>query len=94
MRLTKSLTATTPWVTRVSVVVQVSWTSQVVPRTVAALYGPVVRNLPLPLPQSLRDFGFFWAALAALFGLRAAGQLLAQPQLDEPADLVDVKRPS
>ena len=89
MRLAKSLTATTPWVTRVRVVVQVSWTSQVVPRTVAALYWPLVRNLPLPLPQSLRDFGFFWAALAVL--LRAFGQPVSfslSAQLDEAADLV------
>ena len=33
------------------------------PRTVAALYLPTVRNAPLPSPHSLRDFGFFAAAL-------------------------------
>ena len=35
--VTKSSTCTTPCATRVSVVVQVSWTSHFVPRTVAAL---------------------------------------------------------
>ena len=34
------------------------------PRTVAALYLPLVRNLPLPSPQSLRVLGFLAAALA------------------------------
>ena len=42
----------------------VSCTSHVVPRTVAALYAPVVRNLPLPEPHSLRFFGLRCAALA------------------------------
>ena len=54
--LTLSRTVTTPSVTRVSVLVQVSCTSHVVPRTVAALYLPAVRNAPLPLPHSLRVF--------------------------------------
>src|SRR5215475_11631107 len=62
--LTKSLTDTTPLVTRVSVVVQVSCTSHVVPRTVAALYWPRVRKEPEPLPHSLRDFGFLADASA------------------------------
>ena len=56
---------TTPLLTRVSVVVQVSCVSHFVPRTVAALYWPRVRNDPLPSPHSLRDF-FFLAAAAAL----------------------------
>ena len=38
------------------------------PRTVAALYLPLVRNLPLPSPHSLRVLGFFGAARAALDG--------------------------
>ena len=65
LRLALSRTETTPCVTRTSVVVQVSWTSHFVPRTVAAAYEPLVRNLPLPSPHSLRDFGLrFWAARA------------------------------
>ena len=48
---------------------QRSSTSQIVPRTVAALYLPFVRNLPLPLPHSFPStaFGpfFFFVASAA-----------------------------
>ena len=51
---TWSKTDTTPLVTLVSVPEQESWTSQVVPRTVAALYWPRVRKEPEPLPHSLR----------------------------------------
>ncbi len=65
--LTSSRTLTTPCVTLVIVLVQVSVTSHLVPRTVAALYWPRVRNLPLPSPQSLRVFGFLAAALALPF---------------------------
>ena len=43
---------TVPRVTFVNVPSQRSSTSQIVPRTVAALYLPSVRNLPLPLPHS------------------------------------------
>jgi hypothetical protein len=37
----------------VSVPSQRSWVSQIVPRTVAALYLPLVRKRPLPFPHSL-----------------------------------------
>ncbi len=36
------------------------------PRTVAELYWPLVRNLPLPLPHSRRFFAFAAAVLARL----------------------------
>jgi hypothetical protein len=49
----KSRTRTVPRVTFVSVPSQRSWTSQIVPRTVAELYLPLVRKRPLPLPHSL-----------------------------------------
>ena len=52
----------------VSVLVHVSCTSHWVPRTVAALYLPEVRNAPLPEPQSLRVLTFLPAALFALYG--------------------------
>src|SRR5262249_8214893 len=65
-------TLTTPWVTRVSVPEQLSWTNHLVPRMVAALYLPVVRNEPLPVPQSLRVFGFLAAAWADLLRGQAA----------------------
>src|ERR1700754_1169720 len=64
--LTRSWTVTTPLLTRVSVLVHVSCVSHFVPRTVAALYWPRVRNEPLPSPHSLRVF-FFFAAAEALF---------------------------
>src|SRR3954447_13707254 len=64
--LTLSRTLTTPWVTRVSVVVHVSSVSQVVPRIVAALYRPFVWNAPLPLPHSRRFFFFLTADACAL----------------------------
>ena len=35
-----------------------SVTSHFVPRTVAALYFPLVRNAPFPSPHNLRDFFF------------------------------------
>jgi hypothetical protein len=60
--LTKSRTATLPRATRVSVLVQRSSTSHFVPRTVAELYWPFVRNRPLPSPHSRRFLGFFFAA--------------------------------
>ncbi len=66
LRLTLSRTLTTPSVTLVSVPAHVSWTSHLVPRIVAALYLPVVRKLPLPLPQSLRVLGFLADARALL----------------------------
>jgi hypothetical protein len=61
---TLSRTETTPVATFVSVPAQLSCTSHFVPRIVAALYWPRVRNWPLPSPQSLRVFGFFAAAFA------------------------------
>src|SRR4051812_35813525 len=67
LRLTLSRTLTTPFLTCVSVPAQLSCTSQRVPRTVAALYWPRVRNEPEPSPQSLRVFGFFLAAACAVF---------------------------
>src|SRR5690349_6435256 len=77
LRRTLSRTDTMPFFTRVSVPAQESWTSHWVPRTVAALYWPRVRNDPEPLPHSLRDFGFFLAAACAelcfFFGHFASG---------------------
>jgi hypothetical protein len=64
LRFTLSGTETTPLVTFVSVPAQESWTSHFVPRTVAALYCPRVRNEPDPSPHSFRVFGFFAAARA------------------------------
>src|SRR4051812_6054076 len=63
----RSRTWTVPRVTLVNVPSQRSSTSQMVPRTVAALYLPSVRNLPLPLPHSLprTDFGPFFFFLAS-----------------------------
>src|SRR5690242_10231015 len=61
---TRSVTATSPWATRVSVPAHVSCTSHCVPRTVAALYWPDVRKLPWPLPHSRRDLTFFFLAAA------------------------------
>src|SRR5512132_321878 len=64
-----SRTLTTPRLTLVSVPSHSSCTSQIVPRTVAELYLPLVLNLPFPLPQSLprTDFGpfFFFAETSA-----------------------------
>src|SRR4051812_43771748 len=62
LRRTLSRTLTTPLVTRVSVPAHESWTSHFVPRTVAALYWPRVRNAPLPSPHSRRVLGFLAAA--------------------------------
>src|SRR6185503_1270368 len=45
------VTRTLPRITRVSVPLQRSSTSHLVPRTVAALFLPLVRNRPLPSPQ-------------------------------------------
>ena len=75
------------------VVVQVSVTSHLVPRTVAALYWPRVRNLPLPSPQSLRVFGFLAAALALL----AFGQPVSfsdSVSVVIPPDWLSLKMPS
>ena len=54
----------------VSVDVQRSWTSHLVPTTVAALCLPFVRNRPLPLPHRRRFFFFFAAAFACLLALQ------------------------
>src|SRR4051794_40241589 len=64
----RSRTWTVPRVTLVNVPSQRSSTSQIVPRTVAALYLPSVRNLPLPLPHSLprTDFGPFFFVAASV----------------------------
>jgi hypothetical protein len=60
----KSRTFTTPRKTLVRVPLQRSSTNHLVPTTVAALRLPLVRNLPLPSPQSRRFFFFLAAALA------------------------------
>src|SRR3954454_14428215 len=67
LRLTLSRTDTAPLDTFVSVPEHESCTSHFVPRTVAELYWPRVRNEPDPSPHSLRDFGFLAAALALPF---------------------------
>src|SRR3979409_33712 len=64
----RSRTLTVPRLTVVSVPSQRSVVSQIVPRTVAELYLPFVRNLPLPLPHSLPSTAcgpFFLVAGAA-----------------------------
>ena len=71
-----ALTETLPCLTVVRVPAQESSTSQRVPRTVAALYLPVVRKAPLPSPHSLRFFAFLAAALARpFFGHAASGSV-------------------
>jgi hypothetical protein len=69
LRRLKSRTLTVPRFTVVNVPSQRSWVNQIVPRTVAELYLPLVRNLPLPLPHSppSTDFAprFFFLAAAA-----------------------------
>ena len=72
---TLSRTVTAPWVTRVSVPEHESCTSHLVPRTVAALYLPEVRNLPLPSPHSLRVLGLAAAELAFLHGASVSTSL-------------------
>jgi len=74
LRRLKSRTSTDPCVTRVIVPRHVSVTTHLVPRTVAELNLPVVRNAPLPSPHSLRVFFFAAAAPAELlaFGHRAS----------------------
>src|SRR4051794_3672558 len=52
--LAKSRTTTVPLFTVVVVVLQVSFWTHVVPRTVAELLRPRVRNRPFPLPKSVR----------------------------------------
>src|SRR5215216_617092 len=54
LRRLKSRTRTFPRLTRVSVPLQRSSTSHLVPTTVAALCLPLVRNRPLPSPHSRR----------------------------------------
>src|ERR1044072_1067452 len=62
--LTKSRPLTLPPATLVSVDVQRSSTSHLVPTTVAALCLPLVVKRPLPSPHRRRFFFFFAAALA------------------------------
>src|SRR3954471_9420851 len=88
--LTLSRTDTTPVATLVSVPAQESCTSHFVPRTVAALYWPRVRNEPEPSPHSLRVFGFFFAACAPRHG--ASGSLSVRSVV--PPDCVTLKMPS
>ena len=90
----KSRTETRPRTTRVSVLVQRSSTSHLVPTTVAALCLPFVRNLPLPSPHSRRFF-FFAAAIA----LPAFGQLSFSVSVSvvvgrRPFDCLNLKMPS
>ena len=54
-----------PLFTYVSVPSQRSSVNQFVPRTVAALYRPFVRNLPLPLPHRWRTLFFFGGGVVA-----------------------------
>ena len=88
---TLSSTSTPPTFTVVSCRRHVSSTSHRVPRTVAALYLPAVRNAPLPSPQSLRFLGFFCAAEAP--ALRAV-ELLGQREVVMPLDCVTLNNPS
>src|SRR5215216_926411 len=64
LRRLKSRTRTFPRLTRVSVPLQRSSTSHLVPTTVAALRLPFVRNRPLPSPHSRRLRFLLDAALA------------------------------
>src|ERR1044072_1146131 len=64
--LTKSRTLTLPRATFVSVDVQRSSTSHLVPTTVAALRLPLVWKRPLPSPHSRRFLTFFFLAIDAL----------------------------
>ena len=89
-----SRTVTTPSVTRVSVLVQVSCTSHVVPRTVAALYLPAVRNAPLPLPHSLRVLTFLAAALALPEGFLQPVSGSVRVSTVTPPARVSLKMPS
>ena len=67
---------------------QESCTSHLVPRTVAALYCPRVRNEPEPSPHSLRVFGFFLAAARAASARR---QRLVERQVGDAAGLRDLE---
>src|SRR3954465_2139019 len=71
---TLSRTATTPRGTLVSVPAHESWTSHLVPRTVAALYWPRVRKAPEPSPHSCRVLGFFFFFFAAAADAPRFGQ--------------------
>ena len=91
---TKSVTVTDPSLTRVSVPSQPSDVSHVVPRTVAALNWPRVRNFPRPAPHSLR-FGFSArnAPARAAVGEVAAfephdGDRIPDPRLEHGEDAV------
>ena len=63
------------------------------PRIVAALYWPFVRNLPFPSPQSLRVFGFLAAALAFLAAGHGASGSLSVSVVMSP-DCVTLNMPS
>ena len=90
--LTSSRTRTTPCATLVMVLVQVSWTSHLVPRTVAALYWPRVRNSPLPSPQSLRVLALAAAALA--FPSGSPSSFSDRVSVVTPPDWLSLKMPS
>lgn len=82
--LTLSRTVTVPRVTRVRVPAQLSCTNHFVPRTVAELYLPVVRNAPFPSPQRWRVLGFFLAAALAPFVLHAASDCVSASCVTPP----------
>ena len=75
LRLTRSRTETRPRWTVTSVPSQRSWTLQRVPRTVAAAFRPLVRNVPLPSPKSRRtrflERRRFWEIEAVVVRRRA-----------------------
>ena len=76
---TLSRTVTVPRTTRVRVPAQLSLTSHFVPRTVAELYLPDVRNEPLPSPQRWRCF--FLSPRRCGRAAAARGQRLGQRQV-------------
>src|SRR5689334_21545354 len=86
-------TRTETRVTRVSVPAQESSTSHLVPRTVATLYLPDVRNEPLPSPQSLRFLGFL-ALTRALLRVGHAESCSVGVSVVMPRDCVTLNRPS
>src|SRR5512133_2691335 len=85
----RSRTLTVPRLTVVSVPSQRSDVSQIVPRTVAELYLPFVRNFPLPLPHSLPSTA--WAPFFFLLTDAApAPRADAHCDRDAPASVMSV----
>jgi hypothetical protein len=91
--LAKSRTETRPRATRVSVVVQVSWTSHRVPTTVAALCLPFVRKRPAPSPYR-RRLRFFFAAAFALPAPHASRSTSVSVVSVDPLAWATLKTPS